>query len=140
MVAHTSAVDDKPKLARPDYQTALRVLGAIVDESGATAVRLIELVDGFSVQYQPREGDGRPIALQLRYDELRSPHTHYLRHRFLRHGRTTGLLSTYEDVFRALGYELDEVQAQTVLIEELDDGLLLTYQYLNPVDGYMLRE
>jgi hypothetical protein len=42
-------------------------------------------------------------------------------------------------VFRALGFELDALDAYSILVDELEDGFLVTY-HLNPHESYMLRK
>ena len=46
----------------------------------------------------------------------------------------------YENILRALGYELDQVEAYSLLIDELDEGLVVTYQYLRPTEGFSARK
>ena len=47
----------------------------------------------------------------------------------------------YEDVLRALGYELEHGAACMIALDELDEeGFVLTYQVNNPADGYLLRK
>jgi len=41
----------------------------------------------------------------------------------------------YQDLFRALGWELDDSDARNVLITEVEDGLLLTFLALRPGSG-----
>lgn len=46
----------------------------------------------------------------------------------------------YQDFLRALGHELEQVPGYEILLEELEEGFLLTYQYLLPSEGYQPRK
>jgi hypothetical protein len=41
----------------------------------------------------------------------------------------------HQDFFRALGFELDAAAAHAILIEELEEGLVLSYSCLDPDTG-----
>jgi hypothetical protein len=115
---------------RVPYQVVLRAVGAYLDEHGASQSNVIELEDGFAVRYQrktnpPVYGFGR-----FTYDDLAALTSHLEWHRSPRGGK--GLAGGYQDLFRALGYELDEVQAYAVLLDEVEDQLLVTYLELDP--------
>jgi hypothetical protein len=46
----------------------------------------------------------------------------------------------HEDFLRALGFELDDSEARAVSMDELADGLVVTYSYLDPTQGYSWRK
>jgi hypothetical protein len=46
----------------------------------------------------------------------------------------------YQNLLRAVGYELDGVDAHTILLEQIDDDLLLTYVYPHYVGGFALMK
>jgi hypothetical protein len=41
---------------------------------------------------------------------------------------------------RALGYELERVPAYSLLLDELEDGFLVTYQYVDATGGYLIHK
>jgi hypothetical protein len=43
----------------------------------------------------------------------------------------------YENFLRALGYELDRTQAYTITIDEMDDGLVLTYLFIDARQSFL---
>ena len=55
--------------------------------------------------------------------------------RALQPGVWSGFPSGRQDFLRALGHELDQVSAQAILVEELEDGIVLTYRYPEPEAG-----
>jgi hypothetical protein len=130
---------------RVAYQSALRALGAFLDERGAHCINLLEAEDGFAVRYQPHPGSPETILVRIDGKELLSL-SNELDHRRRRKAFRFGAKEhaedhrTYENVLRALGYELDQVQAYSILIDEIDDGMVVTYQYLNPQEGFNARK
>lgn len=126
------------------YQAILRAVGAYLDEHEACRIQIIELVDALMVQY----GDGGPSAArqitQCSYADLltREAELRKQKRRKLRWSASTGSAkpSRYEDVLRALGYELEKGEAHMMALDEVDDGFVLTYQAYSPHEGYMLRK
>jgi hypothetical protein len=123
---------------RTPYQPLLRALGAELDARSATQVTVVELSDGFLARFLrahaliTAEVAEWPLSwLMQRSEELR--HT---RARF--RGRQRPAQSQYQDLFRAVGYELDQVPAYSLALDELEDRLLLTYLHHNPHSGYVL--
>ena len=132
------------EMGRPDvrgsYQVMLRAVGAHLDQQEAERVRLIEDRDAFIAFHYHTGGTAR--VERFPFDGLLSsgaarPRTRWSRQRS--HLSPIGM-SGYEDVFRALGYELDEARAEALLVDELADGFLVTYQYLNPTESYLVRK
>jgi hypothetical protein len=132
---------------RVPYQAALRALGAFLDERGASSINLLEAESGFAVRYQAHSGSPDTTLVRLDGEELLSLSSELERRR--RRGR--GFFfgggkeqpeenRTYENILRALGYELDQVQAYSILVDEIDDGMVVTYQYLNPREGFNARK
>jgi hypothetical protein len=48
--------------------------------------------------------------------------------------------SSYEDLLRALGHDMQKLPAYTVVLDELEDGFLVTYQCYEPLTGFMPRK
>lgn len=131
--------------SRPSYQNSLRALGQYLDRQGAQRVNLLEEVNGYTVRYQLQRDHPDSVFVRLSHDEIPTVATHAegrkRRGLFGRgrdeHGSST---QTYENVLRALGYELDQVEAYSLLIDEVDEGMLVTYQYLRPTEGFTTRK
>ncbi|GAC1524626.1 MAG: hypothetical protein NVS2B16_33180 [Chloroflexota bacterium] len=105
------------------YETVLRSAGAYCDHQGAHHIALLETTEGFTLRYQQAETSA--IAVVTFTPAELSGGTTYTR---------TGLLrsaSGYQDFFRALGHELDEENASTILVDELEWGFLLSYRHLD---------
>jgi len=100
----------------------------------------VELPDGFLLRLYPytdlngseqqvvhfqRETLGTQLKQLLQGRKGRSART------FQHRGVWSSFENGHQDLFRSLGYELDEASAQGVLIDELEDGVLLTYRYLD---------
>jgi hypothetical protein len=123
------------------YQRVLRTLGAYLDEFAASHVSLIETKDGFAMRTD-RPGNGTVSdVLEFAYEELVD------RNSLLTRRRGRGAMSAaqpqrlysgvrsldamYQDLFRALGWELDSSSAYNVLVEEVNASLLVSYIALN---------
>jgi hypothetical protein len=129
------------------YYLMLRALGAWLDEESPRRFTALETVDGFSVVLTGH-GSGRPEISEVHFDrETLTEREKRLveRHRIL--GNPFGTAgeggqwhlapSGRQDFLRALGYELDDADASGVILDELDDQLILTYSYVDPVQGYL---
>jgi hypothetical protein len=125
------------------YQWVLRALGAYLDTQGASHIMVMETPSGFAARHQP---DVNRPTLELaefsRDDLVRSRREMESARNRWRLGGSDPLhvRGTYQDSLRALGYDLEQVAAYGLLIEELDDLLLVTYQYHSPDSGYLLRK
>lgn len=114
------------------YEWLLRALGSFLDASPACRISLAELPDGFLVrllhgldELEPEVMTFDRGALQDQLDRL------FQRHKPQFHARHRGVWATFpsghSDFFRALGHELDRSGAHDILIDELEDGLVVTY-------------
>lgn len=121
------------------YQWLLRTLGAYLDEEPSCRISLAEVPDGFLVRQQRHLH-----KLEPRVDHLKRQTLVEQMQTLMAHGRTghahhqgvwTAFPNGHQDFFRALGYELDESRARGILIDELDDGLVLTYNYPDSSDS-----
>jgi hypothetical protein len=121
----------------------LETLGAWLDEESPRCFTLLEVVDGFTVILTPNT-PGRPQISEIHFDS-----------EALSRRRRRSALSTFatgaprrwtlaiagrEEFLRALGYELDFHDAHSVIIDELDNQLLLTYSYFDAVQGVAWRK
>jgi hypothetical protein len=126
---------------RVPYQITLRGVGGYLDDHHAQRASVLELIDGFSVSYYGSPSDPDMVEARLAYEDLL-----ILDAEESKRQRKPSLFGrkaepgSYKDVFRALGYELEVAKAYSLLIDQTDDGLLVTYQYLNPSQGSMVRK
>ncbi len=128
---------------RRAYQTSLRAIGAYLDQRPAGTVRVIEVPEGFEVHWLGSAADHHLQWVHLPVDELLQWGEELKRKKTRRAFRSHAPITedhSYENVFRALGFELDTLEAYSILVDELEDGFLVTYQFLNPHESYMLRK
>jgi hypothetical protein len=125
---------------RGTYEGALRTIGAYLEVVGAHHVSIVEAVDGFDIRHEQSD---RNTDLELRhvgYREISALDRERRKER-----RPFGLGARrgkrrYGDTLRALGHELDVAKAYSLLVDEVDDGFLVTYQYLRPSQGFLVRK
>jgi hypothetical protein len=125
---------------RGAYEESLRTIGAYLDASHAFQASVIEGVDGFHIRHEQSEHQSDEVTRHVGYAELVS-----LDHVLKRKKRPFGLgikrtTHRYENTLRALGRELDAAKAYSLLIDEVDQGFLVTYQYLKPSQGFLVRK
>lgn len=129
---------------RTPYQAFLRVVGRDLDHHRATIVRVVETISGFEVHYVADDQRPEMAALTYTFDQLKAKARGSRMHPLLRHPigtrRSKKGKPTYQNFFRALGYELEDAGAYLILLDELEDGYLLTYQFYNPDSGYLLHK
>lgn len=129
---------------RTQYQALLRVIGRELDHRHATAVRVIETPSGFEVHYGVKDQRPEMGVLTFTFEELKAKSRGNRMQPLLRHPiggrRSKKGKPTYQDFLRALGYELEDAGAYVILLDELEDGYLLTYQFYNPDSGYLLHK
>jgi hypothetical protein len=114
------------------YQWLLRALGAYLDERPSCRISLAEVPDGFLVRVQRTLHTLEPEIYRFNHQRLREQLTILFEQRKGAGGvRHEGIWSSFPnghaDFFRALGYELDQESARNVLIDELEDGIVVTY-------------
>jgi hypothetical protein len=125
---------------RLPYQWVLRGIGAELDARGASQIMLLEGQDGFWVRFLGPDSEQGLQLVQMGYEELLATKSRTEGKR----ARQTlfqkqALPGGYQDFLRALGYELEQASAYSILIDEQDEDFLVTYQYLNSADGYVAR-
>lgn len=108
------------------YQNTLRVIGAVLDELEAEDVTVIEGPGNFTVRFSTgNDLDVREVTHIELLDALRA----------LREGRT--LLGSvekgyYQDLLRAIGYEMERVGAHNLLLSEAGQCCLLSFVSSDP--------
>jgi hypothetical protein len=123
----------------------LRVIGRDLDHRHASRVRVMETPDGFTVHYFEDSQSAEMGNLTFSHEELNARARSVRLQPLLRHPMGGGKRfkrgkPTYQDFFRALGYELEDAGAYLILLDELEEGYLLTYQFYNPDSGFMLHK
>ena len=127
------------------YEAALRSIGAWIDERHPHQMSILETAEGFAVRWQWTSGTRAAISRHFSHEELRmfdrrGQHSRLsLQHRVVPSSGEAAA-ETYQDLLRALGHEFDEVTAQSLLLDELDDGFLVTYQYRDPRKSTLWRK
>jgi len=118
------------------YQSMLRAIGAFLDAQPSYHIAVAEVPDGFLLRMHRAPHIPEPMVLhvtrtalveqleQLRVTKPRKP--------ALQPGLWSRFPNGHQDFLRALGHELDEASAQSMLLEELEDGIVLTYRYPQP--------
>jgi hypothetical protein len=123
------------------YQWLLRALGAYLDEQPSCRISLAEVSDGFLVRLQRSLLKLEPQVEHFKRETL----VEQLEQLFTQPRRASGQIrhqgvwsafpNGHQDFFRALGYELDEASARGILVDELEDGIVITYSYPDPQNG-----
>ena len=129
---------------RIPYWASLRAVGAYLDERHAHNVNVLENERGFNVRYAREEHQIADEFADLQHTHLGSL-TYEQDRKKRRRGFTFGRsheerAGYYENRLRAIGHELDSVGAYSIRLEELEEGWLLTYQYLRPTEGFNARK
>jgi hypothetical protein len=122
------------------YQWLLRALGAYLDEEPSCRISLAEVSDGFLVRLQralhkldPQVEHFKRDTLHEQIDKLASSRKTPARARH--QGVWASFPNGHQDFFRALGYELDQANARGILVDELEDGVVVTYSYPDTSQG-----
>jgi hypothetical protein len=116
------------------YQVALRALGAWLDAQGAApGIRIVETTAGFVVQQSSQDSTGVETSRTITFDEVWD-----LAGDKKRRKRSKEKDGGYQNLLRAVGYELDEADAHTILVDQIDEDLLVTYLYPHYVGGFAL--
>jgi hypothetical protein len=116
------------------YQESFRAIGSILDNETTGSIGIVEVDDGFLLRVQRTTVSGIETSLTHLQHSVLTQYSQELRR--VRPGSHLqyhpGFWSTFtvslQDVFRALGHELDAVGARHVVVDEMSDGLLLAYE------------
>jgi hypothetical protein len=130
-------MDDRQPLR--SYETALQAIGAYLDARCATEFKLLETPRGFAVRFAGRGSQQEFQSAFFRFADLHSSGIeidvfHKLRHTLGPEDRQ------YRHLLGAIGHDLDEARAVSILIDELPDSFLITYEFDDPRRGYVLRK
>lgn len=116
-----------------DYEPALRVIGRHLDAEPAYHISLLETVDGFTVRSHPSGHRPDGTSNLYSWDRLNDLVIYQtagrgVRRRRSRHsGMWANFPNGHEDFFRALGHELDEQQASSLAVDEVPEGVAVSY-------------
>jgi hypothetical protein len=130
------------QIDRIPYQRALRVIGRNLDAEPAYHVSILEVADGFTVRsHQARHRtDGRIVHFKWdRLHDLLIFHTagrDSARRRHRHQGIWANFPSGHEDFFRALGFTLDTENANSLSVDEVPEGIAVSY--MRPTPGNAL--
>ncbi|HLJ67794.1 MAG TPA: hypothetical protein VKX16_10595 [Chloroflexota bacterium] len=119
------------------YQWQLRALGAYLDATPCCRISVTEVPDGFILRLQRALHKLEPRVEYLKREALVEQLQQLFTHpksgkRPYHQGIWAAFPNGHQDFFRALGYELDEVSARGILVDELEDGIAVTYTYPEP--------
>jgi hypothetical protein len=113
----------------PTYQNCLRAIGRILDDRSASNLMVMESPDGYHVRFLPsRAPEPRLISVTRR----RCQELLYLSRSLRGHGSESRAAisslfpSSYEDILRAIGYEMDRLDVRWLGIVETGDAILVT--------------
>lgn len=121
------------------YESALRAVGAYLDSQCATEFKLVETPQGFTVKFEvPREEPESRVAF-FRFDDLHRSGVDIEFFHKVRHSLRAGDRQ-YRHLLGAIGHDLDATHAMCILLDELPEALLITYEYDDPGRGYVLRK
>lgn len=125
------------------YENVLRAVGAFLDRHAYGRFTLIELPEGFTLTAEQSDGE-QSSELHFTWSDLSDQNSQLMRTRRFpgqKFGGQWHLAPTgRQDFLRALGFELDDAEAQSILIDELEDQLIVTYSHLDPSKGYQWRK
>jgi hypothetical protein len=119
-----------PKEEGVRYQTLLRALGSWLDSQTFSGYTALETGREFTIV--TRDGEDGATLSTMTFAKLVTLERDLRAHR--------GPSGPYQDFLRALGHELDEAVASNILLEEVEDGLLLTYLMLPPDSSLMWKK
>jgi hypothetical protein len=118
---------------RVGYEHALRVIGRHLDAEPVYHVTLLEVVDGFTVRSHASAHRSDGTSTHYSWDRLRDLVIYQTAGRGVkrRRSRHSGMWANYpnghEDFFRALGHELDADHASSLAVDEVPDGIAVSY-------------
>src|SRR5947209_6500739 len=121
------------------YQTALRDIGAWLDEAWAAGATLVETPDGWAVRYGFERYSPPMLFKHFSRADLSDLSVHGQEQRRRSHSRPDTERSR-RDLFRTIGFELDNAGATNVLLDHVESDLLVTFEAQNPSQGFNWRK
>lgn len=124
-----------------NYQWTLRAVGAFLDGEGGSFISLVETEDGFALRYRAPDADS--VLRRFSTPELQSLN-HSMQSRraddAVDHIVSRDEAESYSDWLRALGWELDQSDAYSVVCDEVNGNMLVTYLHLDPRLGHAVEK
>jgi hypothetical protein len=111
------------------YQRLLRSIGAYLDNQAASQVYVLETDDGFVVRYIVAQRPFDLTSVYLRMDDVVAIDLRYQGRRAEGDTADEARPGRYQDLLRAIGYELEHADARHVVLDEVDGTFTLTYHY-----------
>lgn len=115
------------------YEPALRVIGRHLDAEPAYHVSVLEVADGFTVRSHPSTHRAEGHTIHYSWDRLTDLVVYQTAGRGVRRRRSrhSGMWELFpnghEDFFRALGHELDVERASSITVDEVKEGVAVSY-------------
>jgi hypothetical protein len=128
---------------RLQYEPALRVIGRHLDAEPTYHLSLLEVADGFTVRSHPSRFRSDARTLQFTWERLKDLVVYNMAGRGCarRRPRHSGIWANFpnghEDFFRAMGYRLDNEHGTSLSVEELPEGVSVSY--MRPMDDDVLQ-
>jgi hypothetical protein len=125
--------------ATRSYESALQAVGAYLDSQCATEFKLLETPLGFIVHFEARGSEPETRTAFFKFSDL---HRTGIDIDFLRKVRRPLGPSDrqYRHLLGAVGHDLDTSRAVSILLDEMPEAILITYEYDDPQRGYVLRK
>jgi hypothetical protein len=126
------------------YEPALRAIGRHLDAEPAYHISVLEVADGFTVRSHPSPHRADGHTLHYSWDRLTDLVVYQIAGRGVRRrkSRHSGLWEHFpnghEDFFRALGHELDQERASNLTVDEVDEGVAVSYMRPNPDEPFRM--
>src|SRR5947209_4472179 len=129
--------------SRLDYESALRVIGRHLDTEPTYHMSLLEVRDGFTVRSHPSRFRSDARTVQFTWDRLNDLIVFHMAGRgcMRRRPRHSGIWANFpnghEDFFRAMGHRLDKEHGSSLSVEELPEGVAVSY--MRPLEDDTLQ-
>ena len=102
-------------------------------------MELLETPAGFVVNFDPPHGSSERCFAYFKFTDLkRSAYDMKVVRRVRR--PLAGPDREYRHVLQSVGHDLDAIHAVSILIDELPESLIISYEYDDPGRGYSLRK
>ena len=127
------------------YEQEFRLIGRWMDQRHPDHIQLVETPEGFAALWQWGHDIRAAISRLFAHQDFIALERQARAMRGQMPNSSTRMngstyAKSYEDLLRAVGHELDEAAAETVLLEELDNGFLVTYQYRDLTNAPVWRK
>lgn len=129
----------------PSYQLMLRAVGAYIDIERPRAFSVVEVGEGLWLLLDSEDEDVLH-EVRLERETLMRQGEQLVRGRTGRADGSAVIVSVapregrYQDLLRALGYQLDKSEARHVLLSAAKDGLFITYSTPDRAGGIGWRQ